>query len=485
MTIHKTLLAGGLLLASTSIALAAAHNPTLVLKTGGATNGQKGEIVVWGIPGEDAGGTPLLLTGAQIIVTFDAGKTTVANSGAEFVPGPGWTRNDSNVDNNQVLIAMSNTDGQAAPGPIVTIKVSQNADSASSLTVATGTNVADDQFGQYDVPAMTASFLPGPFRQLGAAISGAPSVGPAGNIAVVAGNSLHLLSAADLTDVQGFAPAGLSAGINGRPAFGLLDGTAVVAVGTKDGNVSIWNAATGAQVGSTVDAGDSATTPAIDSASNTVYVASISGGAATLTSVKGGVATPSTSTIAGAAVVYSPAVYGGNVVLASDKGINVGRADGTPQSSVTTAASVAPILNGAGRGLIVAGGNVWGINATTGALSATSVPAPAGLSDLWFEGGTFYGGAADGKIYKFTVGTDGTPAAAGSDAGLPAAIATQPLVIGGKTYAVDVNGNLLGTNADGANIGGPGTGALAATGRGASDSIIVSETGGGIGALSL
>lgn len=485
MTIHKTLFAGGLLLASTSIALAAAQTPTLVLKTAGAKSGNKGEIVVWGIPGEDSGGTQLKLTGAQIIFSFDAGKASVANSGAEFIPGPGWTRNDSNVDGNNVLIAMTNTDGQAAPGPIVTVKITQNATSASSLTVAAGTNVADDQFGQYDVPTMTASFLPGAFRQLGAPISGSPSVGPNGNIAVVAGNALHLLSAADMSDVQGFAAVGLSAGINGRPAFGTLDGTAIIAVGTTDGKVSMYNSTSGAQVGATVDVGGAATTPAIDSASNTVYIASISGGGAALTTVKSGAATPGAAKINGAAVVYSPAVYGGNVVLASDKGINVGRADGTPQSSVTAAASVSPILNGAGKGLIVADGNVWGINATTGALSATSVPAPAGLSELWYDGGTFYGGAADGKIYKFTVGGDGSPAAAGSDAGLPGAIATQPLVLGGSSIAVDVNGNLKGTIADGANIGGPGTGALAATGRGATDNVIVSERGGGIGALQI
>jgi hypothetical protein len=486
MTIQKTILASGLILAVAASANAAQVDPTLKLLTAGAKQGSKASVVVNGIPGQMDGGGVIPITAAAITFKFDTAKAAIAASASDFVPGAGWTRNDFNISGDTVIIGMTNPDGQTAAGPIVTVNATQNSADGSTLTLDPDTNISDDAFNSYYVAGATSALLASPFRQLLAPISGSPSVGPAGNVAVVAGNQLRLLAGADMADVQGFAPATLTAPINGRPAFGNIGGASVVAVGTTDGNVSVFDAATGAPKGAAAKVGNSTTTPAIDSTSGVIYAAAIGAGGATLASVQGDTVTPGVSTIAGATKVYSPAVFGGNVILASDTGVSVLRtAGGAPQASVPDGATAAPILNGAGNGLIVTGGKVYGINATTGALSSTSVAAPAGLADLWFDGGTFYGGAADGKVYKFTIGAGNTPTAAGSDDALAAPINTQVLVLGGTTYALDSAGNFKAGSKAVVNIGGPGTGALAATGRSTSDSIIVSEVGGGIGAMGL
>jgi hypothetical protein len=344
--------------------------------------------------------------------------------------------------------------------------------------------VGDDEFNEYPVPTASAAFLPGPFRQLGAAISGAPSVGPGSVVAVVAGNTLRLLNASDMSDVAGFAPPALTAPINGRPSFGNLDGASVIAVGTADGRLSVYDAQTGAQRGETLQIGSSATTPAIDGANGAVYVAGNSPAGPVLVRAEGN--TMTATPLTGGSISSSPVVFGGTDIVGTDDAVQILRGSG-PQASIAGRATISPVLKGDGHGLIATEGNIYGINVVTGTVSATSVPAPAGLADLWYDGGSgaFYGGAADGKVYKFTLGKGDAPAAAGSMDTLSDAITAQVLVLDGNTYAIDHAGNYKGGASPVVNIGGPSTGALAATGRGAGNAIIVSEAGGGIGALGL
>lgn len=457
MSIMKSLLAVGLGVAAVSAVKA---DPVVKLLPAGAKSGGTAVLTVYGKP--DTGGT---ITGIVLTVTFDATKIT-GNPTVAAVTGSGWSINATDFTAGQAKIAATNVDGQAAAGGMFTISFVKADNTAVPLTVdpdLSNSSVSNQDYDTFGFAAGTGSvLLPGATRDLGGAISGSPSVGLT-NIAVVAGNSLRLLKKADLTDAA--AAIALGAGITGRPSFGAIAGQPVVAVGTTDGKVSVFNADTGAAVGSAVTVGTSASSPAI-TADGTIYVAASNGTNASLVKVSG--ATTSPVTIPGNAIKSDIAVFGGYAVVATDAGVQTIRtADMVPQASVADAAiASSPVLNGAGGGVIASASKLYGINTTTGAVDA-GIAAPGLASEGFLAADGIYYGGADGSVQKYAAG------ALTSIPTLTGAIAAQPLVIGGKVYAADATGKVKAGANDAVALGGATTKALAATGTTAADSLVV------------
>ncbi|HEY3268261.1 MAG TPA: choice-of-anchor Q domain-containing protein [Armatimonadota bacterium] len=343
--------------------------------------------------------------------------------------------------------------------------------------------------GAYEFPINIAQSLPP-----GAPIHGSPSAGLVDGdrvIAVEMAGALHLLRAADLTDVASFAPVDLDAEVHGRPMFGSIAGRDVVAVGTSDGRLLVFDAMTGEamDVGATGPLGSAIdTSPAIDSVTGDVYVAvdGYQGGqAAVLMCFSGGKAV--VQPLAGTRITASPAYFQGMVVTATDQTLYVLRRDGdsfTPQSVVGgTPFATAPVLGGSGQGLIAGrtgdAAVVYQLNAVTGGVSPQPLALPAGsapLTEGFGQADVAYGGH-DGHLYQIGFGPTG-PRLTNDTPVFPTPIVAQPLTLHGKTYAVDGLGTIA--SAPGVTTGqfGPPTKALALTGPYSSDFMVFASPDG-------
>ncbi|HEY3267729.1 MAG TPA: hypothetical protein VGM37_12435 [Armatimonadota bacterium] len=467
MSIMKSLLAIGLGVAAVSAVKA---DPVVKLLPGGAKSGGTAVLTVYGKPDTGAGLTAVVLT-----LNYDAAKIT---GNPTVAASAGWAPT-TNFSAGQAKIAVTSSDGQFTAGPIFTVSFVKADNSAVPLTVdvdPSNSSFADDSFNTFSFPAGAGSvLLPGATRNLGGAITGSPSAGLS-SVAVVAGNALRLLKKDDLTDLNGTGAA-LTAGISGRPSFGAIAGQAVVAVGTTDGKVSVFDASTGAAVGAAVTVGTSASSPAI-TADGTIYVAASNGTSASLVKVAGATTTP--WTIPGNAIKSDVAVFGGFAVVATDAGVTTVRLDtGAPQATVADAAIVtSPVLDGKGAGVISSASKLYGINTSTGAVDAGTAAATLSSEGFLAADGIYFGDTT-GAVAKFAAGALTTTPF------LSKPITAQPLVIGGKIYAADNSGNVKAGSADAIALGGATTKALAATGTTAADSLVVAMPEGVIAELPL
>ncbi|HEY3267728.1 MAG TPA: hypothetical protein VGM37_12430 [Armatimonadota bacterium] len=466
MTPFKPLIAAALALAA-SAALATA--PVVKLLPTGGRAGDKVTLTVYGEPN----GHPL--SSVVIRLKIDPSRVTIAGQASW---SPGWDAPAVSLLSDGVALSIVSALGQSADGPIASLTVTKKDDGVVPVTVDTAPSASafsDDQAYPYTFPSGYGTvILPYPVRNLGAAISGSPSAG-FDNVAVVAGNALRLLKKDDLSDVNGAAGSPLSAGISGRPSFGAIAGRAVVAVGTTDGNVAVFDAETGAAIGSPVKVGTFASSPAITS-DGTIYAAASDGVSASLVNVSSG----ASARLQGAAVKSDPAILFGCAVAATDAGVTTVRVPGmVPQAFIPAAgAFTSPVLDGWAKGVIASDSRLYDIDCVTGNLTEGPA-APSAFSEGFQAGDSAYFGGADGALYRYAGGAlTSTPL-------LSAAIASQPLVLGGKTYAGDAAGHLKAGPADEIMLGGAATKALAATGAGASDGVIVAMPEGVIAKLPL
>jgi hypothetical protein len=474
MTSIKTLVAAGLLLAVTGAALA---DPVVKVLPAGSKGGS---LIVQGIVN---GG---VITALELHLTFDNTKVSVANTSGSFVPNGagGWATNGFNVivtgTTSEIQWVVSNGNGQSTDGPIGSMTFT--ASKTSKVTMTTASNWSDADFNVYQPTANADSaVISGAVRDLGAPVLGAPSTGPGKVVAVVAGTSLQLLNAADLTSVAGFAPATVGP-VSGRPAFGMAGSQAVIAVGDDAGKLTVVDAATGAPVAG-LQLGTKVSTPAI--AADGIYVAVSQASSATLVKVVGATASP-VATLTGNTITGAPAVFGGLISVGTNAGVESFRADGTPQAGVADAAgaTIAPIIGAGGKGLSANGTNLLFFNAVTGASTFTVAHGAGALSEAWYDAATdtVVFGTPSGKI--LSAGLSGGAPTLGAQL-TPQSISCQPIVLGGVTYAIGSGGNLDSTAGLDAPLGAPGAKALAATGRATGDSLIAATTTGLVAALTL
>lgn len=475
MTNIKTLATAGLLFGAAAVSFATTAG-VKVLPT--ATKTTAAPITVVGSLGDEGS---LNLTGVQLNISYDATKLTLASGAFAKAAGTDWVVQAEGSANGVYSVSLTSNNGQLA-GVVGTVTGTLASAGATKIAVTTDSAVSDDQYITFpNTLAENASIFTGSYRNLGAAIKGAPSVGFDKKVAVAAGGKLQLLNGADLTDVAGFAAPAVGA-VSGRPAFGVVGTDPVVAVGDDAGALTVVKVADGTSV-FTKTLGAKVSTPAID-ADGTVYAAVTNAtGAATLVKVVAGADAP-VATLAGSTVLGAPAVYNGGIAVGTEKGVESFRADGTPQAGITDAAgaSVAPIIGAGGKALSANATKILGFNVTTGAPTTGSVAHGAtGVSELWYDypTDTVLAGTPSGKLLQVNL-TTGAPTLSAALSTL--AITAEPIQLG-KIWAFDASGNLVSDGGDSIALAGPSTTALAATGRTTGNSVIAATADGGVAAV--
>lgn len=500
MTSKLTLASVGLLIAATTIASAAP--PTLRVTTGGARPGQTTTIDVIGVVnGTDESSK---IQGAELTITYDATKFDTVTAAA--ATGYGSQINTGTPGTIRAALNNTTATGQTATGPLLTLTLTPKATNApltgDTIRVATGSRLTDGDYNDINVTGQ-GGFLPGKVRNVGA-IQGSPSVGVVGGVKVIAvgsGTSLKLLNADTLADIAGFAPAALPGNIISRPVFGTLGADQVILVGTENGSVAAYNAATGAPILPPTSVGSrvpSAPVAATSDAGPAVYVAADqASGAPKLLRFAAGSTTPAEAVLSGAtAVTGSPAVYSnGLIVVGSNAGLHGFRWDATaPGGGAFTQAFAAvadpdgftaPVFTSGGSGPVALVGTrgsaakVYqiGSNGTPGtnnlSLGANTGPLSEGFPET---GGAIFGGAS-GNVYRVVAGASAPTSGSNVLGFLTNPVLSQPLSIGGKIYAVDNLGNFKATGTTEFNIGGTPTKAIAATN--APENLIVVTNGNG------
>lgn len=295
--------------------------------------------------------------------------------------------------------------------------------------VGEGSNASDPDFNTVPLPEVTTSIVSGASRDLGGPMNNAVSAAP-GVIAAAAGNSLHLLNAADdgLAAAAGWeTPKPLDGPVSGRPAFGAIDGKLAVVVGTDAGSLYAFDAASGAAAGSYKgDFVSIPTAPAVGADGN-VYVAGRTAEGVSVARVKlagNSAALGEAFAVAGATQVQSsPAVAGSGLVVGTNNAVFRGSVDAagvvTPQAAAGTAGvdfNTSPVVSGAFAYVGDSTGKVHQINLATGAVANISAALPVPLSNPFAQGGNVHFGAGDGKVYTFANG-DVTAAPRATDVG--------------------------------------------------------------------
>lgn len=471
MTQYKALLTGALM-----ISVGAAFAAPRVDVIGGAAKAGQDATVTYVLHPDGA-----TVTGVQFsldVATADNGNVDLPASPSGTVPA-GWApptiAQDSTVAAplKRFNFVATTSDGGPVTGETFTftIKLTQKGVglAGAKLTLVgydeanlVGSNFSDGDYNTIGLPTTTAGIVNGASRNLGGVMNNTVSVAP-GVVAAAAGTQLYLLDStsdtlADKAGWEGGKPIGGT--VTGRPAFGAIGGSLAVAVGADNGDVSVFDVASGNALGKLSGAFTGVgVAPAIDANGN-IFVAGTVGGGISVASVgvAGGTATAKNSTpVAGAtAATSSPAVVNGVLILGTDQGVFRATVDGagviTPQvtSGIASAISTSPVVNGGDAFVANAAGTVYKINVATGAVQPSSATLPGPVSNPFAQGDHVLFGGADGQVHSVKTADLTDTATAFADGSL-----ITPVDTGSVVYAGSVSGTVGVVGGATVNVGGP------------------------------
>lgn len=497
MTKSMAILAAGALLAGAS---AFAATPTLEIAGGAAKTGNDATLTFKLHPN----GTEV----ASITLQFDVQASDTANvdlaAGVKGTVPSGWdpaqvTQDQTVTDRVRYIFFTATSDGtgQTTDPLVFTMSLAQKGTGLAGAKLSlvgyndaelTGSNVGDFDLNTIGLPAMTTGIVNGASRDLGGVMNNTVSVAN-GKIAAAAGTKLYLLDASSdtLADAAGWTGGKAIGGtVTGRPAFGAIGGKLAVAVGADNGDVSVFDVASGDSLGKLTGAFTGVgVAPAIDANGN-IFVAGKVGSGITVSSVQvagGNASASSPKEVTGATTATSsPAVVNGTLILGTDKGVFRASVDAagviTPQAAtgITAAINTSPVVNGNSAYVADATGKVYKVNVTNGNVDQASATLPGPVSNPFAMGNRVLFGGADGKVHSLNADTlADTPTDFASGA------VSTPVDTGSAVYAAAADGTVGVAGGATVNVGGPLGSAINVLP--ASNQLVVNSTGGTVYAV--